>query len=244
MIMHLCSFLSDDITLSSPLSLQAFCFDLRRAAHLHSIPLLLCSDTSRPALRLNEAVAPQDIYHPPLSLPLWIRDLPFSLSLSVPHSLSLSPPSFSLTVSPVALRTESSTADAFSPTCPYLQKKARRGTLSLWIWLPHHSACSVWRCVGGVGFLMEWLQHPPPCTICPFWLGHRGNVASLDGWISQLYTLALFWRKLIIISCGRAVRSGVTEAGIRGEKLTPGEFLNELLATSVMEKDNYMLCQI
>lgn len=28
-------------------------------------------------------------------------------------------------VSPVALRTESSTADAFSPTCPYLQK--RRG---------------------------------------------------------------------------------------------------------------------
>lgn len=44
---------------------------------------------------------------------------------SVPHSLS--PPSFSLTVSPVTLTIESSLADAFSPTCPYLQKKARGG---------------------------------------------------------------------------------------------------------------------
>lgn len=51
-----------------------------------------------------------------------------SRSLTPLHTHSLSPPSFSLTVSPIALRTESSTADAFSPTCPYLQKKARRET--------------------------------------------------------------------------------------------------------------------
>lgn len=67
-----------------------FWFETSSTFTLDSPAALLCSDTSRPALRLNEAVAPQDIYHPPLSLPLWIRDLPFSLSLSVPHSLSLS----------------------------------------------------------------------------------------------------------------------------------------------------------
>lgn len=57
-----------------------------------------------------------------------------SLSDSAPHSLS--PPSFSLTESPTALSAESSAADAFSPTCPYLQKKARgRNIPSLFLWI-------------------------------------------------------------------------------------------------------------
>ena len=175
----------------------------------------------------------------PSPLPPALNQGPPILSLPLCTTLTLSPPSFSLAVSPVALRTESSTALTHFLLPARTCRKRRGGERILSGFdFPHHSACSGWRCVGGVGFLMEWLQRPPPCTICPFWLGHRGNVASLDGWISKLHTLALFTRRLIIISCGRAVRSGVTEAGIRGEKLTPGEFLNELLATSVMEKDN------
>lgn len=100
--------------------------------------------------------APQNIYHPPLSPPPSVLNhgppilslclaLALCLALfgSVPHSLS--PPSFSLTVSPVRLTIESSLADAFSPTCPYLQKKARGGKKKknnsvLWIWPLYHSS--------------------------------------------------------------------------------------------------------
>lgn len=71
---------------------------------------------------------------------------------SVPHSLS--PPSFSLTVSPVTLTKESSLADAFSPTCPYLQKKARGGKKKknsfLWIWPLYHSSLQFPLCGGAL----------------------------------------------------------------------------------------------
>lgn len=163
--MHLCSFLSECVIPIFSLAFS-FCFERRCnniaiafCTHaicffclipLHLFPLPLCFLTGTlpcVALQLKSGWsnrAPQNIHHPPLSLPLWIRDLPFSLPDSVPHSLSSL--SFSLTLSPIALATESSTADAFSPTCPYLQKKARRETFSLsfsfllWIWLSPHSA--------------------------------------------------------------------------------------------------------
>ena len=118
----------------------------------------------------------------PSPLPPALNQGPPILSLPLCTTLTLSPPSFSLAVSPVALRTESSTADAFSPTCPYLQKKARRGTYSLWIWLPPPQ-CLLWLA------LCWWCWFPYGMTTAPAALHHLSFLTrapwecSLVGWM-------------------------------------------------------------
>lgn len=59
-----------------------------------------------------------------------------------------------------------------------------------------------------------------------------GNVTLLDGWIFQLLTWALFQKKHIHSRSGRTVRLAVIEAGIRIDKLTPGE-LTEVLPSAL-----------
>lgn len=179
--------------------------------------------------------------------------LTLTLSASVPHSLS--PPSFSLTVSPIALSTESSTADAFSPTCLYLQKKARREHFtSVPLFspgFPHHSTLLL--PLFGTALVALWFSLwntndyssslfatscPAPFLLAAFYqkiaycsVTHCGIVTLVDGWIFQLLTGALFWKKRIHTSSGRAVSSAVIAAGIRTDKLTPGELAEVLQST-------------
>ncbi len=205
--------------------------------HLHLFPLFsalavalfLCN-----SVRLEWPSAAEHISPSPLP-PALSRDLPFSLSLSLPPSF---PP-----LTRFLLDSESYSAEYREQQCwrsfSYLPVPAGTGEEGN-IFSPFHFSPLdlTSRPQSSVPFPLLFLfslalrwntndySGSPFATSCPaslllaaFWQRvaqcHHGNVTLWDRWIYQLLTWVLFWRKGIIISFGRAYRLAVIEAAIR-----------------------------
>lgn len=128
---------------------------------------LECSCTAIKTGLSNSTAEPSP--YPPLCLLFGITDLPFLLSRSL-IPLSLSPPSFSLRVSPNVLNTERSSTDAFSPTCLYLQITAK-GEQSLSFFFSPYSGFDFTTTslapASGLGFLVEY-KLAPQLSFCNY----------------------------------------------------------------------------